>query len=311
MNKEQIIQILKENYITYYTEGKNVSVNSINVNCIFCPDTDPSNHLGILPDNGYVFYNCWRCGARGSTFYLLSRLLGVPVEVIKSQLIEQSNESVLTRINNIIHPKIEEDEDDEPNVKIEMPECCEIISHNTNNIMLAKWLERRGYSLNDLIHYKCGVCRFGNFANRLIIPVYEKGELYAYQGASLVTNAECKYLMSKGNKINNFLYNFDKLESNKYIILTEGVLDAWRVGKNAVCTFGTHLTKKQYNKIKDLKPKKIIIAWDNDAYFKARELAKSLEMISEVKIVYMPDNHDPDSYGKQYGQYKLYELLGV
>jgi len=82
------------------------------------------------------------------------------------------------------------------------------------------------------------------------------------------------------------------------MIVTEGILDAWRVGKDAVCSFGTHITDTQRDLILSKKPKVLIFCWDGDAWVKGRKEANFFRpFIDKVYSVIMPKDEDPDSFG--------------
>ena len=83
MNYEQvIIDVLSEASIEYWTEGKNVSADTVNVNCPFCPSSamgpDPSNHCGIFKET--MKFNCWRCNKKGSFAFLVAILTHTKLE---------------------------------------------------------------------------------------------------------------------------------------------------------------------------------------------------------------------------------------
>jgi DNA primase len=131
--------------------------------------------------------------------------------------------------------------------------------------------------------------------NRLIIPVYEGGELVAFQAADMTGRAQVKYKNSDNDM--DYLYGLDGIQGG-LMILTEGLMDQWRVRECAVCTFGASLTEKQQTRIIDSKIQQLVFLWDNDAYWKARDAADYFRpFIPEVYVVLLPDGDDPDSYG--------------
>ena len=90
------------------------------------------------------------------------------------------------------------------------------------------------------------------------------------------------------------------------MILTEGVFDCWRVGEDAVATFGTHITEEQKKLIHRKNLKELIFAWDGDAYWKARKIAQQFTCsLEKVRIVLFNKEEDPDSYGKEFSSESL------
>jgi len=305
--RERIINILERFEIPYWTEGKNVSIDSVNVQCPFC--SDPSNHCGIFQDT--MVFHCWRCNSKGPFERLLSKLTGFTVEECK-RVIEDFDitfrESTLEQIIEILNS--EEEEDERPSIKkVELPKLFEEVTERTNFPLLFKYLHRRKVNLSTVIEAGCGICRAGPYMNRLIIPVFYEGEPVAYQAADMTGMAQVKYVTGPpGVKINNFLYNYDKID--KRMIVTEGVLDAWRVGKDAVATFGTHFTEQQKQLILEKQLDELILLWDGDAYWRAREAAKFFEpFIEKVRVVKLPQNEDPDSLGEEKVQILIQEAV--
>jgi len=294
MTKQKIANILRELKIPCWTEGKNVSVDSVNVRCPFCDDH--SNHCGIFTNT--VRFHCWRCHTTGSFGYLLSRLTTFSedeCERIVRDFDTTFGESTVDQIRNIFDRE-EEAKEQTKIAEIDLPRYFEKITPDIDFPLLYRYLERRRVSLETIIGAKCGICRVGKYMNRMIIPVFFEEKVVAFQAADLTGTAEIKYQTSNA-KINSFLYNYDNIE--RRAIIVEGILDAWRVGKEAVASFGTHLTERQKQLILDKELDELVMCWDGAAYWYSREVIKFFEpFISVVKVIKIPDGEDPDSFGR-------------
>lgn len=301
-NSSTIITLLEKYKIEYWTEGKNVSPGSINVQCPFCDDH--SNHCGIFHDS--LVYHCWRCDASGSFDYLLARITGQDLETLKEEISDfgfSFQTDSLAQVEEIWREKSSPSEQRVvPEDPVVLPRFFELVTEKLDFPLLDWYLNLRGYTRNTLIEYQCGICAVGECMNRMIIPVIFNGQLVSYQAADLTRRAQVKYKTAPG-EINNFLYRWDTIDWRKnYVVLVEGVLDAWRFGDNALCTFGTHLTDRQKNLLIQSHVQKVIISWDGDAWEKSLEHAEDLNtFIPEVFVVKFPQEHDPDSFGKVYG----------
>jgi len=299
---ENLSDFFDNHAIEYWTSGKNVSEGAINIQCIFCDDH--SNHLGLFPEDGK--FNCWRCGTRGIIPNLLKKLALVSNKELEWYFGGQrhSSLSAVEEINSIT--KKGKEEETEESTTIDVPKEAIKISESTRYKPLLNYLKRRRYSLQDCIRYNCYFSIIGKYAGRLIIPIYENGEVVSFQAVSLNPDSRSVKYLSAGNDIKSFLYG----EPDETIVLVEGVFDVWRYGKGALCSFGTHLTDNQIRKVRLLKPKRLIIAWDADAYWKARGLAKKFSLwFDNIDVVRFPDNHDPDSFGREYGVNRLREFI--
>lgn len=303
--KQQIITLLERFDVEYWTYGKNVSRDSINVRCPYCSDT--SNHLGIFINS--MLFNCWKCERKGHFSRVLAYLTGLPVstcEDLCKQDQSKEQRSALDRIKGIVNKiKTSEASSKHPVKEARLPEYTHLLSHSydkSNGPMLPLlrfFLKRRHFTIDDCIYHYCSICVAGSFSHRLIIPILLDGKIVAYQGADLTGKSKLKYKNSL-DEINQFLYGYDDIQSNNRIILVEGVFDVWRLRDNVLATFGTHLTKEQKLLLREKKPSEIILCWDGDAYFKSRKQVSELSAYVNAPIhcIPLPRNEDPDSYSR-------------
>lgn len=298
-NKKVILEILDEYKINYFLTGKNVSTGqTVNIRCPFCDDT--SDHLGIFFDS--MLFHCWRCNRSGHFSYLLSRLLSISIEEAEAIINRHQYHTgvdLVSEIESLFGEQATQQKEEV--VEVSLPPHFELITEKTDYLPLQAYLKRRKLNLSTLIEYRCGICRVGPYTMRLIIPVYYQNRLVGYQGADLTGRAKTKYLSSH-TPIKNYLYNYDNVD--KRIIIVEGVLDCWRVGKDCVATFGTGVTKHQRNLILRKKPETLIICFDGDAYLLGlKEAAYYHSLIPDIRVVQLPEDEDPDSLGDKIGDF--------
>jgi len=293
LNEKIIITILDKYEIKYYLEGKNVSNECIGITCPFC--NDKSVHGGIFKDNGQ--YTCWRCEARYSLYKLLKHLVDITYDDYLTDIykIKQIHQQI-TSISNKKQEKVEQSD-------IQLPLFFRYVKDKCPMIVKQFFRERQ-ISIKTCEKYHVGFCKYGEYAQRLIIPIYFENKLVGWQGRDVTRKSKVKYKTSK-TAINNYLYNYDSPINNE-LILVEGMFDVWRLENNALCSFGTHLTTSQRRLIVNKRPKQLIFAWDGDAYGKAKQQAKQLlPFINNIKIVSLPKGEDPDSLGKN----RVFELI--
>ena len=95
------------------------------------------------------------------------------------------------------------------------------------------------------------------------------------------------------------LYNADRV-SSELVVLTEGVTDAWAVGKeHGAGLFGKQLRPFQAKILYELiGPKRVLVALDGDAYEEAQQIAMDLSaLIPRVDVLELPHGEDPASLG--------------
>ena len=89
--------------------------------------------------------------------------------------------------------------------------------------MAFNYLIERRVSLAQIEKHKIGVSFVGEFAYRIIFPVYQKGELIGIVARDFTDNQKAKYKNSVGKK---YLYNLKSRHKRRFsAILCEGIFD--------------------------------------------------------------------------------------
>jgi len=298
-NREIIIELLEDYGIQYWLSGKNVSEGSINVRCPLCDDH--SNHCGIFIES--LLFSCWRCRDKGHLSYLMSVLTEdsrsyFERKIKAKQTRGERGQTALDVIKGLVYP--EEDtyeEEDQEDQEITLPAGSKPITTNTSNEFLNAFLRKRKISIKTCVEYEAHLCFSGEYAYRMVVPIYLQDKMLAFQGMDLTGKSPQKTKTSS-TSINDTLYLFDDLIPRTPLLLTEGLLDSWRMGKGSTCTFGTHITKEQERQIRTLQPSELIFLWDGDAYWLAKKMARSFRIfVDRIKVVRFPEDDDPDSFG--------------
>lgn len=234
-----IQQLLEDNNIQCWTEGKNVSKNHINIQCPFCDDD--SNHLGI---NIYNYKcNCWKCGPK-SLITVFKRLLGLTYTQTKD-LIESLDKSRLRHHNKV--------QIIQPNNKVLFPEGIAKIFPKK----YIQYLKDRGFNKpKDIIKkYKLMVCGFDcdDYKFRIIIPIIMNNQIVSFTGRDITNKQEPKYKNATIKEsiidLKECIFNYDTLKSNKDAFLVEGPFDVMKLGDGSFCFLGVKLTDERLNKI--------------------------------------------------------------
>lgn len=282
--KFNAIQFCEDYGINYITEGNNVSVGSIEIQCPLCDDH--SFHGGFfIKGTRTGKYSCWRCGSHW-------------IVKIISKLLQISISEALDIYNNYVS-----DEDvvlkksSEHIVRKEIctlpPGCSELKEIHKNYLM------SRGYNPDALVQqYDIkGTNHLGDFKFRIIIPVYLGGKLISYQGRSIIKGQNKRYknceLTEEAYPLKHSIYNIDNVWETGVVL--EGVFDSWRWGKGSVSTFGTGWTKKQAYLLAS-KVERAIIVYDSEekAQKKAESLAIELASLGVDSYVGDIGGGDPD-----------------
>lgn len=181
-----------------------------------------------------------------------------------------------------------------------------------------KTLERMGFVLPR----KDGSGYYDRFRNRIMFPILDaKGVPVAF-GGRVMDDSVPKYLNSpetemyvKGRHLYGLYQGRTAIREKNAAVVVEGYLDVTACHaagfKHAVASLGTALTREQARLIRRHTPN-VILLYDAD---KAGENAtlRGLEIFLEedmdVRIVTLPEGHDPDSYIRDEGPEKFARAL--
>lgn len=176
---------------------------------------------------------------------------------------------------------------------------------------------------SGLVLPKKGGGFYDRFRNRILFPILDaKGACIAF-GGRVMDDSLPKYLnspeteiYSKGKNLYGFFQARKSIRENDFVIMVEGYMDLIACHQagvtNAVASLGTALTTEQARLIRR-NTLNAVMLYDAD---KAGEMAtlRGLEVFLEegmdVKIVRLPEGHDPDSFIKQRGAPAFKDELG-
>jgi len=282
---------LDSRHIEYRESGKNISSGWIGTACPFCPDEDPSTHLGINPDTNMI--SCWRCGKKGSVIELVR---------YHQRCSYASAENVLSQFSRASSRAIAFEEESQAKAKatasVLLPSECE----KSILPLHQEFLVRRGFEPHEIYkkyNLSC-VDKFGKWKFRLIIPITMHGQLVAFTSRDVTGLSDNPYRHASNVEcvipVKSCLYNMDTVKDT--VIIAEGPLDVWNLGDASVCTFGTKYTRSQV-KLLASKCKRAFVLFDSDAITEASLLAYDLSAhIEHVEIMEL-DSGDPADMTQQ------------
>jgi len=236
----------------------------VNVCCPFCGQGG-SFHLGFHIENEYCV--CFKCGGHNLRNALV-RLLNIPPQSLDNILEPyQQRLKILSKLN-----------DKKPinKSKIELP--ANPLSKAEKDYLLDRHFVPKLLKRNFNIQ---GGGWYGEWKNRIIIPIYLGGKLVSWTSRTIIKDREPRYknLANEESVIDpkKTFFNLDNC-SNSYVALLEGPFDVLRFGDNGICGFGISLTRTQILYLGE-RFKKVYILFDSgrDAQKKAREYGMILQ----------------------------------
>ncbi len=159
--------------------------------------------------------------------------------------------------------------------------------------------------------------RYDRFRDRVMFPIRNvKGECIGF-GGRVLGDEKPKYLnspetpvFSKGRELYGLFEARQALREKGYVLVTEGYMDVVALAQlgfpNAVATLGTACTTDHVQKLFRFTDS-VVFSFDGDAAGR-RAARKALEGalpyatdLRTVKFLFLPAEHDPDSYIREFG----------
>jgi len=272
MSEFNIREYLNSRGVPFFTEGGNTSESWISLQCPFCADR--SNHMGINEDGD--FFSCWICKEKGSIAKLVMKL-------------ERCSWDRARAITGIIIPK---------GMKIKQPGKVCILPPEAGDLtdLHKSYLKvDRGFDPNEIIR-KYGITGTGptgDFAYRIIIPVYYRKKLVSFTGRDITGKQTLRYKACPVEEsvvpCHHCLYWIDHARNTAIVV--EGPMDVWRIGDGAVALFGNEATPSQMLALS--KFQRVFVLLDSDAWSYGTKLAKNLSTRNANVSLIQLDSGDP------------------
>lgn len=177
-------------------------------------------------------------------------------------------------------------------------------------------------SLGLLIPRKDGEGAYDRFRDRLMFPIFNTmGQVLGFGGRSL-KEQEPKYMNSPESSLyhkGSVLYGLHGAQATvrekNAVLVVEGYFDLLALHqdgiRNAVAVLGTALTTDQIDILKR-HTRNLILVFDGDLAGKKasfRNLDELLERDIPARVVYLPENEDPDSFLNKWGKEAFERLV--
>jgi len=185
------------------------------------------------------------------------------------------------------------------------------------------FLEGRGYDVAYL-QQQYNVCfcvegdkRYPTAADRIVVPFYMDGLCVGWQSRlpyelskeELKARNLLKYYTVPTMPRSRVLYNYDVAVKYPFMVITEGVLDAWSVGPMAVATLGKTMPYMQKQRLMvQARNKPLVFMWDEDAIGDMEGVLEDFKRnrSNPVFIVRLPAGRDPGDFTPSTNQNMIY-----
>ncbi len=199
--------------IEWQDRGANTSRGNVNIHCPWCAERDPSHHLSISEER--EAYYCYRDRRhRGRSFLYLLNALGVD-RVNGVHLLSEYHAS--RRILKVEKPK-------ESNLQAAWNQF--INAHERQSIL--DYLEAREFINPARLcrRYDLRYAENGLWAQRLLIPLHDEGQVVSWTGRAIRPGLEPRYRMAKND---NPGLVYCPRTPQETVLIVEGPIDALKI----------------------------------------------------------------------------------
>ena len=240
--------------------------------CPFCSTTKKKLSINIVTNK----WKCWVCGSKGGHILWLLKKLNVSKDTLQKFKAEFKDSDIKSY------------KETTANVVLQLPPEYKPLwkQENTYGYLHAlNYLSKRNITLEDIIRYRIGYCESGTYANRIILPSYDRNNQLNYFTGRLFYDGGMKY---KNPPVSKNIICFDNMiDWNEPIVLCEGMFDAIALRRNAIPLMGKTLPSAIKKQLVENNTKHVTIFLDEDARSDALKLEQQISQYNiNTRVVF-------------------------
>jgi len=242
-------------------------------------------------------YKCWLCDARGKNLYRLVRRFGT----FSQQEVWKQLTGKVQDLSDFDLLFIEESKEERKESELEIPEGFHSLTSaiTTRSAKSAlKYLKNRDVDESDILRWKIGYCKSGEFKNRIIIPSFNIDGNLNYFIARTFTEDYRRYMNPPVSR--DIIFNELYVDFDEEITIVEGAFDALKT-KNSIPILGSTIreTSKIFKKIIE-NDTPVLLALDPDVKKKSEAIKRLfLKYGIEIREVQYEDGRDMGDLSKE------------
>jgi hypothetical protein len=237
--------------------------------CVLCGDSKKSlskKRFHLDWSAARCVWQCWNCGRSGNFLQLYARITKIS-ESEAYKILHKFDptgykESLKRKNGKVQHEKLKRPDVFHNYILADtMPYDCDSKLSRLTHRILHSFRERRNIPDGYKIYYAYK----GRFRNRIIIPVFDADENIIYfQGRRIPgSKLQPKYLNPATEK-SLIIHNEANFSHEKYICVTEGLLDAYSIGDQGTACLGKEISEDFLEVLFMKTEVGIIVVYDND-----------------------------------------------
>jgi DNA primase len=293
---------LREVLIEIFGEGHEYKSGQFRVNCIAPGCDDSTANLEINVEQG--IFHCWKCDYSGFVRQLFKDILGKDVDLDEEYISADALRKFQQEGLQWGEPVSAQGKEFGGLPKEFVPLWDKRSLSMAGEKALQYALTRM--TLEDIVKYKVGYCGLGDYKWRVIVPIYEGGEIVYFVGRAIFRDM-LPYRNSDSPK-RDVIFNFERALKVGRGVLVEGVFDAIKIGEDPVvgmAALGTSLSEEQIYKLNQIPD--LTIMFDQDAKLKTYKIRDKLVGLQRKPKVFILPHGDPDDFSRFSLQHMLTE----
>lgn len=314
LNFEDVNDFMLENFSKVEVRSQNGG-SHWHARCAICGDSKKSSskkrfHLDWkekIPG-----FNCFNCGNKGNFFELVSIIEQVSVREAKEKFLsnDYSINTLKDKFNSPNNKKSKSSPiqfDNLHDFSYILDDCISLTSSPSGYIqrkcysILQDFVKARNLEDIDIPLY---ISYRGDYKFRIIIPIFYNDKLIYFQARRPFENGSIKYLNPSVEKDQIILHK-NEFNSDKYIIVNEGLIDAYCIGKQATTCLGKEISDSFLDTLGKHTDYGIIVALDNDkdGIYKTLDLIYNSKWRASLKYFLIPEEY---AFCKDINDLKVY-----
>jgi hypothetical protein len=292
-----LILFLQRMNIPHWESGKNVTYGWVNIQCPYCDDA--SNHLGINLQSKK--FSCWRCYQKGDIISLTMRLFRLPKADAIDLLAKYPRTSRRVEQTKAFA------------TQCRLPRGAKAFPPVPEKIL--DFIEKRSLSVENFLKYASHwTDAYDEMPCRIIFPMNYEGRMVSYVGRDFSGMSDKPYKNARDTDssipVKHLLFGFDEAPNNSVLVLVEGIIDKLKLGRRALATLGTRMTKEQVLVLALKNPKKIYFCFDTETEAQTIAMSQAQQIwCCPTEVIELNDFNDPGELSEEEGLRLMKQLV--
>lgn len=295
------------------------SGDEIHICCPVCDEHRYRLYIGLK--NGMVY--CHNCGFKGSIVKLIQYVEHTSYAQASAIFDDVKGNIILPTdvLQSVEHKVLALDEFQVAKRPIPLPKEYQLLLESNQRLAhkAIRYLNSRAITNAQIAKHQMGFCAYGEYAGRVIIPIYQGDQLKFWVARAIDPRTKLKEKSPSGKDYHysksEVVFNIDRAARQYHtIVISEGIFDALSWGDVGVSLLGKTMYSAQLKTLLEYKPliqDGVYVALDADAEDSAMGIANRLsDFFPEVYVVHIPPEFDdPNKYLQTHSRADMWGLL--